>query len=142
MTGSRIKNKCNKWPSRENFLALKQIQNKCKDLKRQLKIIFVKSAKNQHLNNKSFWNSIPLFLTNKNVRNDDVIILKDKGQLIDDKLEVAENLNSHYINIVKRTFGQPPVTVGNPMDRTNDIASVDAIISNYKNHSSINQIRK
>ena len=37
MTGSRIKNKCNKWPSRENFLALKQIQNKCKDLKRQLK---------------------------------------------------------------------------------------------------------
>ena len=128
MTGSRIKNKCNKWPSRENFLALKQIQNKCKDLKRQLKIIFVKSAKNQHLNNKSFWNSIPLFLTNKNVRNDDVIILKDKGQLIDDKLEVAENLNSHYINIV--------------MDRTNDIASVDVIISNYKNHPSINQIRK
>ena len=29
ITRSRIKNKYNKWPSRENFLALKQIKNKC-----------------------------------------------------------------------------------------------------------------
>ena len=27
----RIRNKYNKWPSRENFLALKQAKNKCKD---------------------------------------------------------------------------------------------------------------
>ena len=32
MTRSRIKNKYNKWPSRENFLALKQIKNKCTNL--------------------------------------------------------------------------------------------------------------
>ena len=36
---------------------------------------FTKSAGNQPLTNKSFWNSISLFLTNKNVRNDDVITL-------------------------------------------------------------------
>ena len=29
MASSRIKNKYNKWPSREDFLALKQIKNKC-----------------------------------------------------------------------------------------------------------------
>ena len=37
---------------------------------------------------------------------------------------------------------QPPQALGNPKDQANDIASVDAIINNYKNHPSINQIRK
>ena len=69
--------------------------------------------------------------TNKNVRNDVAITLK-KGRLINDEVEVAWTLNSHQINIVKTTCGQP----------TYDIASVDAMISNYKNHPSINQIRK
>ena len=44
MTRSRIKNKSNKWPSRENFLALKQIKNKCANLK-------IKTAKNNVLQN-------------------------------------------------------------------------------------------
>ena len=52
------------------------------------------------------------------------------------------NFKPHYINIVKTTCGQPPQELGNPKDQANDIASVDAIISNYKNHPSINQIRK
>ena len=55
---------------------------------------------------------------------------------------VAETLNSHYINIVKTTCGQPPQALGNPKDQANDTASVDAIINNYKNHPSIIQIRK
>ena len=55
---------------------------------------------------------------------------------------VAETLNSHYINIVKTTCGQPPQALGNPKDQANDIALVDAIINKYKNHPSINQIRK
>ena len=38
------------------------------------------------------------FLTNKNVRNDDLITLKEKGCLINDELEFSETLNSHYIN--------------------------------------------
>ena len=70
------------------------------------------------------------------------MLLKKKRRLINDELEVAETLNSHYINIVETTCGQPPQALGNPKDQANDIASVDAIISNYKNHPSINQIRK
>ena len=103
---------------------------------------FVKSTENQPLTNKSFWNSVSLFLTNKNVRNDDVTTLKEKGWLINDELEVAETLNSRYINIVETTCRQPPQALGNPKDRANDIALVDAIISNYKHHPIINQIRK
>ena len=60
------------------------------------------------------------------------------------ELEVAETLNSHYINIVETTCGQPPQALDNPKGQANysTNASVDAIISNYKHHPSINQIRK
>ena len=123
ITRSWIKNKYNKWLSRENFLALKQIKNKCTNVtKTAKKQYFAKSAENQR------WN--------------DVIILKEKVRFINDELEVAETSNSHYINIVKTTWGQPPQALGNPKDRANDIASVDAIISNYRHRPSINQIRK
>ena len=81
MTRSRIKKKYNKWPSRETFLALKQIKNTCTNLtKTAKKQYFAKSTENQPLTNKSFWNSISPFLTNKNVRNDDVITLNEKGR--------------------------------------------------------------
>ena len=148
MIRSRIKRKYTKWSSRENFLALKQIKKKFTNLiKTAKKQYFGRSAENQRLSNKSFWNSVLLFLTNKNVddeykiRNDDVITLKEKELLVNDELEVAEALNSHYINIVKIICGQPPQTLGNPKEQVNDIALVNAIISNYKNHPSINQIR-
>ena len=103
---------------------------------------FSKSTENQPLTNKSYWNSISSFPTNKNVRNDDIITLKEKGRLINDELEVAETLNSHYTNIVETTCALPPQALGNPKGQANDIALVDAIISHYKHHPSINQIRK
>ena len=92
---SRIKSKYNKCPSRENFLVLKQIKSKCTNLtKITKKHYFAKSTENQPLSNESFLNSILLLLTNKNVRNDDVITLKEKGRLFNDELKVAETLNS------------------------------------------------
>ena len=118
------------------------MKNKCTNLtKAAKKQYFVKSTENQPLT-KSFWNSISPSLTNKNVRNDDVITLKEKRRLINDELEVAETLNSHYINIVETTCGQPPQALDNPKGQANDLASFDAIISNYKHHPNINQIRK
>ena len=79
-----MKNKCNKWPSREKFLDLKQIKNKRTNLtKTAKKQYFAKSTKNQLLTNKTFWNSISQFLTNKKERNDDVITLKGSSTRID-----------------------------------------------------------
>ena len=49
---------------------------------------------------------------------------------------------SPSINIVETSYGQPPQALGNPKDQAYDIASVHAIISNYKNPPSINQSRK
>ena len=85
---------------------------------------------------------ISQFLTNESIKNDDIITLNEKGRLINDEFEVVGTLNSHYINVVKTTFGQPRQALGDPKDQANDIASVDAIINNHKDHPSINQIRK
>ena len=85
---------------------------------------------------------ISAFLKNKNVINDDVITLREKGFLINDELEFVETLNSCYINIVETSCGQPPQKIGNPKDQVNGIALVDPIISNYKTHAILNQISK
>ena len=61
---------------------------------------------------------------------------------LNDELEVGETLNSHYINIVKTTCGQPTQAKGYPKNQANDIASVNAITSNCRHNPSINQIRK
>ena len=52
------------------------------------KTIFFKICWNPAFND-SFWNSIPPYLTNKNVRSDNIITLKEKGLLVNEP-EVAE----------------------------------------------------
>ena len=59
MTRARINNKYKKLSSREKFIALNQIKNKCGNLtKTATKSYYVKSTENQPLTNKRFWNSI------------------------------------------------------------------------------------
>ena len=51
MTRFTIRNKYNKWPCRENSLALKQIKNRCTNLKETAKKpYFAKSTENQPFN--------------------------------------------------------------------------------------------
>ena len=55
MTRSRIKNKYNKWPSRQNFVGHKQMKNKCTNLiKIAIKQYFAKYTENQPLTNRNF----------------------------------------------------------------------------------------
>ena len=60
-----------------------------------MKQYFAKFVENQPLTNKKFWKFNITVITNNNVRNDDVITLKEKGQFINDELEVAETLKVH-----------------------------------------------
>ena len=90
---------------------------------------YSKFPKNQILTNKSSLNSVSPFHTNNNVRNYAIIILNEKGRLINDELEVAETLNSPYINIVETTCRQPTQALSNPMNQEDYVTLVDAIIS-------------
>ena len=145
MTRSRLKHKYTKWPSRENFLALKRIKNKCArpfNMAKFAKKQYFKEATSQGImSSKSFWNAVKPFLTNKGIVTNDIITLEENGQLINDEKEVAEILNDHYINIVENTSGEAPSSIGNSTNQTEDRSTISKIIKTYENHPSIRAIR-
>ena len=64
MNKSETRNKYIKWPSRENFLAVKTVKNFCNNLTRTMKKnFFQRVTKNGFANNKKFWNAVKPFLT-------------------------------------------------------------------------------
>ena len=84
MDRSRYKNKYLKYPSRENFLNMKRMKNKCNSLcKKAKKAYFKESTKQGFSTNKQFWNLIKPFLTNKgSLSNDCITILRMEINLL------------------------------------------------------------
>ena len=85
MNKSRLKNKYLKWPSRENFLAYKKAKNKCEKqqvknnalTRKTEKRYFEHIAKNKSFaTNKTFWNTVRPFITNKGTISDENIKIK------------------------------------------------------------------
>ena len=132
MNKSNTRNKCMKWPSREN-LAMKRAKNYCNNLTRTTKKnIFQSVTKSGFANNKKFWNTVKPFLTNKDFLTDDNISIKVNDELVTDKTKLANLFNLHYINIVENTSGVPRVTQGNPNNPNEDNATVKNIIKQFK----------
>ena len=76
MNKSEIRNTYQKWPSRKNFLALKEAKKFCDKLTESVKkAYFCKVIEKGFANNKAFWNTVKPFLTNKG------FLAKTKGKL-------------------------------------------------------------
>ena len=95
-TRSKLKNKMNQNPSRENVLAYKKQRNICvslrrKSLKKHLRSITEKGINN----NKSFWKFIKPFPTNKGFIGSNDIILVDNDVVTTDE----KTLTSTFITI-------------------------------------------
>ena len=142
MNKSKIRNKYQKWPSRENFLVLKEAKKFCNKLTKSVKKAYFRKATGKgFVNNKAFWNTVKPFLTNKGFLTNETIAIENKGKIVTDKSKLVNLFNSHYINIVEKTSGFPPEIEGNPENKTNDIATVQSIIQKYQKHPSILNIR-
>ena len=86
MNKSKTRNRYLKWPSRENFLAVKSAKSLCKNLiKTNKKSYFQKVTQKGFANNKAFWNTIKPFLTNKGFLTSDSISLTQENETIIDK---------------------------------------------------------
>ena len=139
MDRSRYKNKYLKFPSRENFLNMKKMKNRCNSLcKKAKRAYFKESTKQGILTNKEFWKTIKPFLTNKGYFSNDFITIKDGNGFVSDEKELVEMFNNHYINIVEKTSGTPPENTPRVL---NDTDYVNKIIKKYENHPSIIQIK-
>ena len=159
MNKSRIRNKYLQWSSRENFLAYKKIKNKCNNLlKKSKKKYFQENANEGSVSNKSFWNTVKPFISNKGTLSNDNIIIESaddinlkvkNGDLVSinakdetrDEHVLVQMFNNHYINTAEKSSGIAPNSIGNPMDPKQDKNTVEKIIQHYKNHPSIKKIK-
>ena len=107
MNESKSGNKYHKWPSRENFLAIKrQSILEIAELNLQRKIILKRLLKRIWVNNKAFSNTIKPFLTNKGFSVNENITIRNKDKIlkiVTDKTKLVELFRSHYINRIEKT---------------------------------------
>ena len=94
-----------------NF-CLRLKRNEWISLRREcIKSYFQNVTKKGLVTNKSFWNFIKPFLTNKSCHTQNDIILIDNGKVIVEESDLVETFNNHYINIVEKSSEQNHVTL-------------------------------
>ena len=161
MEKSRFRNRHLKYPSRENFLAYKNIKNKCNNLLKQSKKKYIKNISNKGAaTSKSFWNPVKPFITHKGIQtNENITIEAEKNEqievkhlhekvdirmkdLIKDEKILVEMFNKHYINIVEETSRIAPKNLGNLLNPKLDEKTIRGIIENYQNHPNTIKIKE
>ena len=91
--------------------------------------------------NKSFWNFIKPFMTNKGmIANKDITLIDDKN-VITDEHELSQIFNKHYIKIAEKSCGNKPNKIGTTLGSLNDSDVIDRIIKSYQNHPSVLKIK-
>ena len=137
---SRIRNKYNKWKSRENYLEYQKAKKHCKFLAYKAeKAHFDKILSKGIVTNKEFWKKVVPALSSKEPISNNDIILEESNEQITDDNKISQILNNQYINIVEQSTGKSPELLGN-FDLSNKESIdkyIDNIIQHYKNHPSI-----
>ena len=86
MEKSRPRNRHLQYPSRENFLAYKNIKNKCNNLLKQSKKKYIKDISNKGAAiSKSFWNTVKPFIIHKGIQTNENITIEAEKNI---KIEV------------------------------------------------------
>ena len=143
---SRIRNKYNKWKSRENYIAYQNIKKTCKFLTNRAKQNhFDNVLKNNNImTNKDFWKLVRPALSEKNSDYESKIVLKENEEYISDEKQLVEIFNNHYINIVENSTGRPPTSISAPehLSDENIQQTINKITEYYKDHPSIKMIKE
>ena len=98
--------------------------------------------------NRKFWKNIKPLFSEKQCVLQKNITLVEKGKIISKDREVAEKLNSFFIDAVKNLEIEPFVEINSEnVDMTQetdteDISVIDNILRRYKDHPSIQKIRE
>ena len=157
MDKSRIKNKYLKWPSTENVLAYKRL--KINLINKSKKIYFQVHAGEGSATGKSFWKTVKPFISTKgtpssdniiteapndttiNIKEGDSISIKAKDEIRDEKV-LVDMFNNHYINIIEKTSGLTPKSIGNSSNPDHDKSTVKEIVESYKTLPSTIKIKE
>ena len=139
---SRLRNKFWVEPSAENKAAYKKQRNKCVKIRRKIIKRYINKVSDKGIEtNKSFWNFIKPFMTNKGMIASNDITLTEGKNVITDEYEISQTFNKHYINIVAISCGNKPNKIGTKLGSLNDSDVIDRIIKSYQNHPSVLKIK-
>ena len=94
------------------------------------------------MTNKEFWNVLKPFLTNKGSFSEDQINIEINYELVSDEKILTDIFNEHYINIVEKSSGIKPNSLGDSSNPLLDETTVESIIETYKNHPSVIAIKE
>ena len=132
---SRLRNKYWVEPSAENKAVYKKQRNKYVKIRRKsIKRHIDKVSENGIETNKSFWNFLKPFMTNKGViaSNGRTLI---EGNVILYEYEISQTFNKPYTNIVESSCGNKSNRMGNILGSFNDSDLIDRIIELYEKSS-------
>ena len=140
MIRSRLRNKFNKYPTQENELAYKKQRNSCVKLFRKAKKEYYSNLDTSIFSdNKKFWDCMkPLFSDKQKVMRK-IILIEDEKVISNDK-EIAEKMNTFFINAVANLC-----IIGYETNDTNCIENtneIDNILQKFKDHPSIKKIKE
>ena len=99
MHRSKLKNKCNRNRTDDNWNKYKQQRNKCVAMLRRTKLHYYKQLDTHDLaDNRTFWKTIKPVFTDK-IQISQPISLLEKGEIINDDVKIAEAFNEYFANI-------------------------------------------
>lgn len=143
MKRSSLKSRYLKNKNGENRKQYKQQRNLCVKLRdKAIKSDFQKATTNIKLSNKSFFDLIKPYMTNKGALCSTDINLIENSKIISNEIELGEILVEYYTNIVKYSSGENPKNIADSV-RNNNIGNIiDNILVEYRNHPSITSINR
>ena len=136
MTRTRLRNRFLKNRSNRNRDLFRKQRNLCVSLLRKAKKdYFSKLNEKQITDNKRFWKTVKLFLSNKFQSSERIKLTDKNDSLVTDCGKVAEELNSFFSSIVKNLNIRNYEGCG-PLSDNIDHATLKAIVK-WRNHPSI-----
>ena len=80
------------------------------------------------MTNEEFWKKLKPFLANKGCFSEDQISIEVNDELVSNEKILAEVFNEHYINIVEKSYGTKPSSLGDSANLVLDEITVGKII--------------
>ena len=135
---SELKNKYNKFPTKQNKIFYSKQRNYCVSLLKKEKRKYYNNLNPKILkDNKTFWQRVkPLFSDKQKGIQSDIIIVEN-GVTTSDKTKVAEKLNNFFVEAVDNLGIEPHIIQNNNVSK-----NTQDIIGKYENHPSIKMIKE
>ena len=134
---------------RSIFLKNPIVANKLAYTKQRFCVSLLRKVKNEYFaevneknitDNRIFWQTVKLFLSEKNKSREKITLVKNE-EIISDDVEVANTLNNYFLNVIKNLKIPEKFVTDSLLQSLSRHPTLNAILK-YKNHPSMLVIKR